>query len=244
MNISFEDFYMHLCECFSKNNLTRFSGKELARQFYDFTDILMEANARFNLTAIRDPEDVIVRHYADCLLAERYFSEGAAVMDIGCGGGFPTFPLAIVRPDLKILAVDSTQKKIDFVAETAKKMGLFNVEALCARAESKEMQKQRERFDVVTSRAMANMRILSELALPYVKVGGKMVALKGLRGKEELEEAKAALSTLGGGDVRVDALELQTPDGAESRHLIVVSKTKPTPDRFPRNYSLITKKPL
>ena len=165
-------------------------------------------------------------------------------MDIGCGGGFPTFPLAIARPDLSILAVDSTQKKIDFVADVAGKMGLSNVAVLCARAESEEMRKYREKIDVVTSRAMANMRILAELSLPYVKIGGRLVALKGLRGKEELKESAKAISILGGGNVRDLALDLQTPDGPESRHLIVITKEKPTPKQYPRNYSAITKKPL
>ncbi len=244
MDISFEDFYEHLRSSFATNGLDRFATEDLASLFYSFTDILMNANAKFNLTAIRDPRDVIVRHYADCLLAERHFPKGETVMDIGCGGGFPTFPLAIARPDLSILAVDSTQKKIDFVAEAAKTLRLTNVKAICARAESEEMRKYREGFDVVTSRAMANMRVLSELALPYVKIGGRMVALKGLRGTEELEEAKNAISVLGGGAIQDDALELQTPNGAESRHLIVVDKTRATPRQYPRNYSAITKKPL
>ncbi len=244
MNISFEAFSKHLRASFAQNNLTEFATEGLAKCFYDFTDILLEANARFNLTAIREPEDVIVRHYADCLLAQHCFPRGATVMDIGCGGGFPTFPLAIARPDLSILAVDSTQKKIDFVADAARKMGLSNVKALCARAESEEMRRYREKFDVVTSRAMANMRILAELALPYVKIGGEMVALKGLRGKEELEEASKAIPVLGGGGVRDCELALQTPNGPETRHLIVVAKTKETPKQYPRNYSAITKKPL
>ena len=244
MNISFEEFFKRLKGSFAQNGLSEFATDEIARCFYEFTDILLEANARFNLTAIRDPKDVIVRHYADCLLAQHCFPAGATVMDIGCGGGFPTFPLAIARPDLSILAVDSTQKKIDFVVDAAKKLGLSNVKAFCARAESEEMRPYREKMDVVTSRAMANMRVLSELTLPYVRVGGKMIALKGLRGKEELDEAKGAISVLGGTVENDLALELQTSDGVESRHLIVITKNKSTPKQYPRNYSVITKKPL
>ncbi len=231
-------------EIFAKNKLERFCTSETIGAFAKFTEILLDANEKFNLTAIKSLPDVIAKHYADCLLAEDCFPVGASVLDVGCGGGFPTFPLAIARPDLRITALDSTQKKIDFVASTARELGLSNVTAICARAESSELRPYRECFDVVTSRAMARLSVLSELTLPFVRIGGALVALKGAQGAEELAEARNGLSLLGG------ALKTELPcvlcaqNGEEARSLIVISKERPTPTIYPRQYATILKKPL
>lgn len=237
-------FTSTFCEIFEKNGLKRFCTPEIIEKFAVFTDIFLEANTRFNLTAIKEIPDVIAKHYADCLLAEPLFPLGASVMDIGCGGGFPTFPLAIARPDLSITAVDSTQKKITFVAETAEKLGLFNVKAICARAESEELRSYREQFDAVTSRAMARTSVLAELALPFAKVGGRVVALKGAQGMEELAEAERALKILGAIAEAPCSTTLKTQDLEESRHILLLSKQKPTPKQYPRQYAAILKKPL
>lgn len=239
-----KEFEAIFCEIFEQNSLERFCGSEVAQRFAEFTELLLDANEKFNLTAIKTLPDVIAKHYADCLLAEPFFPKGATVLDIGCGGGFPTFPLAIARPDLKITAVDSTQKKIDFVAAAANTLGLSNVTALCARAEAPEMRRFRERFDVVTSRAMARMSILLELALPFAKIGGTVVALKGSQGAEELAEARQGVSLLGGELLEDRSCALFAPGGEESRHLLVLSKKKQTPGLYPRQYHAILKKPL
>lgn len=231
-------------EIFLKNQLERFCAEEIAGRFLSFTEILLEANEKFNLTAIKALPDVIAKHYADCLLAEECFPAGATVLDVGCGGGFPTFPLAIARPDLRITALDSTQKKIDFVSFAAKELGLSNVTAICARAEAPELQKYREAFDVVTSRAMARMSILSELTLPFLRVNGRLIALKGVQGKEELAEAANGIGILGGEIVEDRFCSLKTQEAEESRHLLVVVKKKQTPKTYPRQYAAILKKPL
>ena len=117
--LDFVSFYDMYCAIFEKNSLNRFCTNEYAQKFFDFTQLLIEENSHTNLTAIRELSDIISKHYADCLLAEEFFPQSATVIDVGCGGGFPTIPLAIARPDLKITAVDSTLKKINFVEKAA-----------------------------------------------------------------------------------------------------------------------------
>ncbi len=242
--LDFTSFYDQYCFLLKKNGLERFCGKETVERFYEFTKLLTEENSHTNLTAIREIPDIIAKHYADCLLAEPFFSQSATVIDVGCGGGFPTIPLAIVRPDLKITAVDSTAKKINFVQKAVDSMGLSNISPVCARAESPEMQKFREHFDVATSRAMAAMPILAELTLPFIKKGGVLVAMKGAQGSRELQEATRAISLLGGKTVSDQEATLKTVAEIETRHIITVTKEKATPKQYPRNYSAIVKKPL
>lgn len=243
--LDFASFYEQYCILFQKNQLERFCTEELARRFFEFTKLLTDENSHTNLTAIREIPDIIAKHYADCLLAEPFFKGSATVIDVGCGGGFPTIPLAIVRPDLKITAVDSTQKKIDFVKKAAIALNLRNITPLCARAESTEMQAYRTSFDVATSRAMARMSVLAELTLPFVKAGGVLVALKGAQGAVELREATRAISILGGNsDVSDKNFLLQTATTSEQRHILVVAKQQATPKQYPRNYATISKKPL
>ena len=230
---------------FAANGLQRFCTDRNIECFFRFTQIFLETNRYINLTAIRDVPGVIAKHFADCLLEEPYFPQNATVLDVGCGGGFPTFPLAIVRNDLKITALDGTQKKIDFVRSAASVLSLDNIETVCTRAEGDFLRCNREKFDVVTSRATANLQVLLEIAFPYVKIGGTMVALKGAKGDEELQSSGEAVHILGGGNVKDDFMELRTFEGlTEARHLIVIEKNSATPKQFPRQYSVITKKPL
>ena len=233
------------CTLLEKNKLSRFCTIAYAEPFYQFTRLLMEENSHTNLTAIRELPDIIAKHYADCLLAEEFFPQNATVIDVGCGGGFPTIPLAIVRPDLRITAVDSTLKKINFVEKAAKFLTLNNVKPLCARAESDEMQAYREKFDVATSRAMARMSVLTELTLPFLKIDGQLIALKGAQGSVELQEASNAIKILGGNTSATDKeCTLLTETDTESRHILIVQKTSATPKQYPRHYSTITKKSL
>ena len=240
----FSSFYNMYCTLFEKNKLSRFCTIAYAEPFYQFTRLLMEENSHTNLTAIREFPDIIAKHYADCLLAEKFFPQNATVIDVGCGGGFPAIPLAIVRPDLRITAVDSTLKKINFVEKATKFLNLNNVTPLCARAESEEMQVYRQKFDIATSRAMARMSVLTELTLPFLKIDGQLIALKGAQGAAELEEARNAIKILGGADTSDNEFTLYTETGEESRHILVVQKKSDTPKQYPRHYSTITKKPL
>ncbi|MBR7099119.1 MAG: 16S rRNA (guanine(527)-N(7))-methyltransferase RsmG, partial [Clostridia bacterium] len=196
--MNFTDFYRLYCDIFRQNSLDRFCDEETAHHFFHFTELLIEENSHTNLTAIREIPDIISKHYADCLLAESHFPSHAKVLDMGCGGGFPTIPLAIVRPDLSITAVDSTRKKINFVQKAVDHLKSHNVTPLCARAESEELRKYYETFDVATSRAMARLSVLSELTLPFVRVNGELIALKGTKAQEEIKEAHNAIRILGG----------------------------------------------
>ena len=237
-------------EIFAQNGLSEFTKPEILEKFFNLTEIMLKVNEEMNLTAITDPDAVILKHYADCLLiakeSDTYLPKGAKVVDIGCGAGFPCFPLAIARPDLQILGIDSTAKRIRYVNETAEALGLTNLRAEAMRAEdgAKKGSVLRESFDVATARAVAALPILTELCLPYVKKGGKFVAMKAKAAPDELESSKNAIKTLGGQLVSSDLLPLRRGNLEENRTIIVVSKIAPTPEKYPRHYSQISKKPL
>ena len=231
---------------FAENGMENYVKEEYIDKFYRLTQRMLEVNAYMNLTAITEPASVVVRHYVDSLTVSEHLPQGARVVDIGCGAGFPTLPLAIVRPDLEILALDSTAKRIQYVAETAELLGLSNVKAISCRAEdgAADGGVYRESFDCVISRAVANLPVLSELCLPYVAVGGRFVAMKAAQALQEVDLARGGIAKLGGGNVRVVPLMLKTAEGNEERNLILVDKIGKTPKNYPRNYAQIKKKPL
>ena len=223
---------------FAECGMPQYAEGEKGEKFAVLFDELIAFNNVTNLTAITECEEVALRHFADSLTAADKIPVGATVIDVGCGGGFPTLPLAIARPDLAITALDSTAKKLVFVENMARKLSL-NVKTLAARAE--EIPECRESFDIATSRAVARMNLLTELCLPLVKVGGKCVAMKGASGKEELAEAEGGITKLGGTVTGVDAFTLLS---AGERVIITVDKVAPTPSAYPRPWGKIKKKPL
>ena len=215
------------------------------QQFYRFTEHLLEINAHTNLTAIREPIGIIDKHYIDSLLAMDLLPKGARMLDLGCGPGFPSIPLAIMRPDLEITALDSTSKKIDFVQKNAEILQLSNLNTVSGRAEDAKLRKELGKFDIVVSRAVARLNILCELCLPYLKVGGSLIALKGIKFEEELNEATNAIKVLGGKTINVEQKTLTTTeDQAETRGIIVIKLQKEPPIQYPRAYAAILKKPL
>lgn len=248
-------FFALFREIFQKNGLERFCTDKIVGQFHHFAELFLAENAKTNLSAIRTPEEMIAKHYADCLLAEELLPENATVLDVGCGGGFPCIPFAIVRPDLRITTIDSTQKKIDFVKSATEALALLNLTPICGRIEEKAQKKLLGSFDLVTSRAVANLQVLAELTLPFAKVGGALLALKGAKGAEELAAAGPALAILGG-KTELDAEktlfcpqkdEAGAPNGdylPEARHLLLIRKQKQTPPIYPRAYAAIVKHPL
>ena len=236
--MTFNEYFL---EALKANGIEEFAP--LAEKFRIYGELLRSTNEKYNLTAITDDCGMAYKHFADCLLAVRYFPEGASVLDVGCGGGFPTLPLAIARPDLRITAMDSTAKKLGFIDEVCAALSLSGVTTVCARAEEAGHTDMRGSFDIVTARAVARLNILAEWCSPMVKTGGAFIALKGKDGAAELEEAKNAFSVLkltGEGEEYF----LQTPEGEQGRYVIIARKNGATPAVYPRNGGKIKKKPL
>ena len=245
VNINEKDFISELAKVFGANGLSGLLSLERSESFYRLTVRMLEENEKYNLTAIKEPSKIILNHYADCAILAGRLSKGATVIDVGCGAGFPTIPLAIVRPDLKITAMDSTAKRVNYVAETASLLGLDNVTAVTMRAEDAgKLPEHREKYDYATARAVAEMRILSELCLPFVKPLGQFIAMKGKNAQAELSAAKRAIAILGGRDVHSEEVILKGGDEIASHPLIVITKKEKTPQTYPRPFAQISKKPL
>ena len=238
-------FKSELTKVFGANGLSSLLSLERVEKFYRLTVRMLEENEKYNLTAITETDKIILNHYADCATLAARLKKGAKIADIGCGAGFPTLPLAILRPDLTITAIDSTAKRINYVAESARLLGLDNVTAIAMRAEEGGASPEhREKYDYVTARAVAEMRVLSELCLPYVKVGGQMVAMKGKNAQFELQSAKKAIATLGGRGAKCEDITLKSDTEVLTHPLIIIDKGTKTPAAYPRPYAKISKQPL
>ena len=238
-------FSAALCTVLAENGVNTPLSDQQAKQFYDLTERLLTINQTMNLTAIRDEAGVMLHHLADSLTLLPYLPASGAVLDVGCGGGFPSLPLCLCRPDLAFTGLDSTEKKVRYVAETATVLGLMNYRALAGRAEELAHGPLRETFSTVTARAVADLPVLCELCLPFVAVGGTFLAMKGAKGEAELSAAETAVTKLGGAVAAVHALALTDPNGVKEKRLIVeIKKERPTPPAFPRPFAKIQKKPL
>ncbi|MGN0475169.1 MAG: 16S rRNA (guanine(527)-N(7))-methyltransferase RsmG [Acutalibacteraceae bacterium] len=208
-----------------------------------YADMLVDWNTRMNLTGITDSEGIMTRHFEDSLtmLSAVEIPEGARVIDIGTGAGFPGMVLKIARPDIDLTLLDSLNKRIVFLEAVAQSVGI-KVNTLHLRAEEGGKNAlHREKYDVACARAVANLRELAEYCLPYVKVGGKFVSMKGPDVQEEVVSAKPGIGTLGGRLSEVKTLKISDGSG---RSVIVIDKVKNTPPQFPRNSGKISKKPL
>ena len=211
-------------------------------RFDKFAELLVEKNKVLNLTAITEPDEIIVKHFADSLTALSVIDvpRGAKIIDVGTGGGFPGIPLLIARPDIELTMLDSTKKKLAFVQEAVNELGL-NAVVLHKRAEDAGQSELRESFDFCVSRAVAALNVLSEYCIPFVKVNGTFLAMKGSKGNEELDVAKKAIPALGGKVINKKSIIL--PDGGE-RILIDIKKISHTATKYPRVSAQISKKPL
>ena len=203
-----------------------------------YMDYLLEVNSHTNLTAITDPSEIEIKHFKDSLTVQDYIKEGDKVLDIGAGAGFPGIPLRIEK-EIDLTLIGSVNKKVKFMNEVIEKLELENARAIHVRAED-FAKDQREKYDVVVSRAVANMRTLSEYCLPFLKVGGLFIALKGPKAMEELAEAKNAIEILGGEVIETESIDLSGND----RVNIVVQKIKKTKNKYPRGKNLPKKSPL
>ena len=217
------------------------SDKQL-QQFELYFKTLVEWNEKMNLTAITNKEEGYLKHFYDSLTISFDFDlKDQSLCDIGAGAGFPSIPLKIVYPNLKITIVDSLTKRITFLNHLVKELQLDNVEAISARAEEYAIN-HREAFDIVTARAVARLNILDELCLPLVKLEGYFITLKGLKAKEELSEAKNGIEKLGGKVVK--EVDFTLTDENDHRSNIFIHKVKNTPKTYPRPFGKIKKKPL
>ena len=245
MQMSDKDFISELTKIFKENSFGALLNSQKSEKLLLLTKRMLEENERYNLTAITEPSKIILNHYADCATLSKQIAKGASIIDVGCGAGFPSLPLAILREDLNIFSIDSTSKRINYVKETAKMLGLNNISAESMRAEDGAKNEiYREKFDYATARAVAEMRVLCELCLPYVKVGGKMIAMKGKNAEFELSSSKKALAILGNAQAKIEKTFVKSGEDCLEHALIVVSKKAKTPQAYPRPYAQISKKPL
>ncbi|MCH3905072.1 MAG: 16S rRNA (guanine(527)-N(7))-methyltransferase RsmG [Lactobacillus sp.] len=215
--------------------------------FATYYQQLVTVNQRVNLTRITDQDEVYLKHFYDSLTVLLTFADvlpqGCRLCDVGSGAGFPSIPLKIIRPDLQVTIIDSLNKRLKFLKELTQQLDLKQVELLHGRAEDLGQSKDcRERFDVVTARAVARMSVLSEYCLPFVKLGGYFIAMKGPKAAAELTDAQTAISKLGGQVEQVKALTL--PGDEEERNLVLIKKVKTTPRKYPRQAGTPNKKPL
>lgn len=202
-----------------------------------FYDLVTEANSRFNLTAIVDEEDFVVKHFVDSASSSPLIGKGARLLDVGSGAGFPAIPLAILRDDISVVALDATEKKARFIAECGHALYLNNLSAKVGRAE--EQKDMFSTFDVVTARAVAPLNILMELCSPFLKVGGTFVAYKADDGEVKLAQNASQVLKM----TLFDVKKFTLPNG-DGRALIVYKKEGATPSKYPRRFGAIKKSPL
>lgn len=217
------------------------------QQFKLYFKMLIEVNEHVNLTRITEEDEVYLKHFYDSITPlftfGAVFKDGATLCDVGAGAGFPSIPLKILKPGLKVTIVDSLQKRLNFLKDLISELGLTDVELVHSRAEDVGQNKlYRERFDIVTARAVARMSVLSEYCLPLVKKGGYFVALKGPKAEDELDDGKKALEVLGGKLIKDE--ELTLPESEEERTLVLVQKVKSTPKKYPRQAGTPRRKPI
>ena len=229
----------------SKHNFVLTDNQK--EQFKLYFKFLIEVNEHVNLTRITEENEVYLKHFYDSVtplfVFGDVFKDGATLCDVGAGAGFPSIPLKILKPSLKVTIVDSLAKRLTFLKDLIAKLDLDNVELVHGRAEDVGQNKlYREKFDIVTARAVAKMSVLSEYCLPLVKKDGYFVALKGPKAEDELDEGQKALAVLGGKLIKDE--ELTLPGTTEERTLVLVKKVKETPKKYPRQAGTPRRKPI
>ena len=244
MTVEFSYFLSKLTATFASLGLDRLLTKERSEMLFELYRLLVQENEKYNLTAVTEADDVILLHFADSLMAEALIPQGATVMDVGCGAGFPSLPLAICRPDLTVTATDATAKKIGFVTLAKEALGLTNITGLTARAEVIGHGEHRDRYDLVTARAVANLPMLIELCAPLVRRGGHFLALKGRTAIEELSAARHAAGELKCKVIFTKEYEIGEGETRQGRGILLFEKAAPTPEAYPRPFARIKSRPL
>ena len=214
---------------------------EQIEQFYTYMQELIEWNNKINLTAIIEPEEIIKKHFIDCLSIIKYIKDDNKIIDVGTGAGFPGIPIKIANKSLNITLLDSLNKRISFLNEIITKLKLRNIETVHARAEEYIANGKREKYDIAVSRAVANLPTLLEYLMPYVKVNGICICMKGPKAQAELEESKKAIEILGG---RLEKIENIKIDENMDRNIIIIRKIKNTPNAYPRKAGKPGREPI
>lgn len=236
-----EEFSEKIKEYMNKINI-EISDKQIEK-FFDYMNLLLEWNEKINLTAITEPEDIILKHFVDCATILKYIKDEDKIIDIGTGAGFPGMPLKILNEKLDITLMDSLNKRINFLNEIINKLDLKNIVAIHARAEELARNKEyREKFDIAISRAVANLSTLSEYMLPFVKKDGMVISMKGSNIEEEVKNAKKAIKILGGEIEKIDNFNLANTNNI--RNIITIKKVVKTPKEFPRKAGKPSKEPI
>lgn len=236
-----EEFKKSLFEKASKIDIEL--NEEQLEMFYLYMNLLLEWNEKINLTAITEPQEIIIKHFIDSLTISKYIKNKQNLIDVGTGAGFPGIPLKIVNEDIKITLLDSLNKRINFLNEVIEKLNLKNIEAKHGRVEEfGKNENYREKYDIATSRAVANLTTLSEYLIPLVNIGGEVISMKGQEIKEEVTNAKNAIKILGGKIINID--EFYLPDSDIKRSIIIIKKVEKTPAKYPRKPGTPAKEPI
>ena len=234
--------FSNLMKEYGKEIQIKFTEEQL-QKFYKYMNMLIEWNEKINLTAIIEPKEIILKHFMDSLTILKYVNDNEKMLDVGTGAGFPGIPIKIMNENIEITLLDSLNKRINFLNEVINKLELKNISAIHSRIEDYgKNNKYREKYDIVTSRAVANLATLSEYMLPMLKIKGKSICMKGSDIKEEVKNSKRAIDILGGEIVNIE--ELVLPKSDNRRNLIIIEKKKNTPLKYPRKAGIPSKEPL
>ena len=238
MNLEeFQNIFKEEC---SKNNME--FKENVSEKFYQYMNLILEWNEKINVTAIKDEKEFIVKHFIDSLTISSFVRDSDRVLDIGTGAGFPGIPVKLYHPNIDATLIDSVNKKIMVLNDVIKKLQLVKIEALHIRAEdlAKDLN-YRESFDVVTTRAVSSLATISEYMLPFVKVGGMAICMKGPNIEQELEDSKKAIKLLGGEIEKIEKIQI---DNEFERNIIVIKKTNKTDKKYPRGQGKPAKEPI
>lgn len=233
----FEKIFIEECK---KNNIDN-NGLDIEK-FYNYMLGIISWNEKINVTAITEEKEFLVKHFIDSLTINCFLGSSKTLLDIGTGAGFPGIPLKIANENLKVTLIDSVNKKLNVIRDVSEKIGLTNLEIIHTRAEDLSHNSQyREKFDIVTTRAVSNLTTITEYMLPFLKVGGRAICMKGPNYEIELKEAEKAINILGG---KIEKIENLLISNDIERNIIVISKIKNTPNKYPRGQGKPLKEPL
>lgn len=238
--MNLEEFEKFFLEEIKKNNIiVEESNIEL---FYKYMVYIIQWNSKINLTAITNEKEFVVKHFIDSLTVNKYIEKGSKIIDIGTGAGFPGIPLKICNKESRVTLIDSVNKKLNVIKNISEELMLEDLEIIHTRAEDlANKEKYREKFDIATTRAVSNLTTLVEYMLPFLRIGGIAICMKGPNFETELEESKKAISVLGG---KVEKIETIDINKELERNIVIIRKIKKTPDKYPRSQGKALKEPI